>query len=87
MAGLDWLWWGMATWLAVDLAAAAFWAWHRGREKRREEITQALRKIGVQRAREAALERDLDRAYATRQRLIDAALTRIPHQTRRTEEP
>ncbi|MFF1341083.1 hypothetical protein ACFVYT_24720 [Streptomyces sp. NPDC058290] len=83
---MSWLWWGLAAWIAFDLAAAAWWARHRSREKRRQEIRDALQAIGRERAREAALERNLTIALAGRRRIVQAALDQIPHQTRRTEE-
>lgn len=64
---MSWLWWGLGAWIAVDIAAAALWAAHGRRVKRRQEIRNTLRSIGRERAREAALDR-------------------IPHQNRRTEE-
>ena len=80
MSAFAWLWISLAGWVVLDLMLAALWAWHRSREKRAEEVTEALRRIGEQRVREAALERDLDLAYANRARLIDAALHHFPHQ-------
>lgn len=88
---MSWLWWGLVTWLAVDIAAAAWWARHRGREKRLQErgeaVREQLQEIGRLRQIEAGTERDLAYVQVTRRRLVEAAALRktIPHQTRRTE--
>lgn len=86
---MSWLWWGLGAWIVCDLAAAAWWARHRSRKKRREEVRQQLREIGRLRAVEASAERDITFAQAARRRLVDAAALHntIPHQTRRTEDP
>ncbi|MEU9415214.1 hypothetical protein [Streptomyces sp. NPDC048272] len=83
---MSWLWWGLGAWITVDIAGAALWAAHRRRAKRRQEIRNTLRSIGRERAREAALERDLTIALAGRRRIVQAALDRIPQQPDRTEE-
>ncbi|MFZ3473142.1 hypothetical protein ACODT3_10590 [Streptomyces sp. 4.24] len=80
---MSWLWWGLAAWIATDLAAASWWARHRSREKRAEEIQDRLREIG-RRHREAQVHRDVATVREARQRITHTA--RIPHQTRRTEE-
>jgi hypothetical protein len=83
---MSWLWWGLGAWIAFDIAAAALWSAHRARVKRRQDIRNALQAIGRERAREAALERNLTLALAGRRRIVQAALDQIPHQTRRTED-
>lgn len=83
---MSWLWWGLGAWIAFDVVAAGLWARHRSREKRRQEIRDELQAIGRERAHEASLERNLTIALAGRRRIVQAALDRIPHQTRRTEE-
>ncbi|MFD5678395.1 hypothetical protein [Streptomyces sp. NPDC127040] len=79
---MSWLWWGVATWIAFDLIAAALWSAHRTRVKRRHEIRTTLRTISHGRAPR----RNPHIALAGRRRIVQAALDQIPSQTRRTEE-
>lgn len=83
---MSWLWWGLAAWIAMDLAACAWWARHRSREQRRQEIRDELQGIGRGHAHHADLRRDHRATLAGRQRIVQAALDHIPPQNRRTEE-
>ncbi|MCY0928359.1 hypothetical protein OTB20_19580 [Streptomyces sp. H27-H1] len=84
---MNWLRWGLAAWIALDIAAVGWWARHRSREKA-GDIEQQLIALGELQARVAQATRGIDAAKATRLRLVhNAALrTTIPPQTR-TEDP